>query len=68
MEEGAVMMVGLSPERVSQGLAVLARQGRGDERTLRQVADYAMPNVSAKVVRIVHSYVDYVRRTVWHAD
>jgi len=68
MEEGAVMLVGLSPERVAQGLAVLAGQQRGTERTLRPVADYSMPNVSEKVVRLVHSYTDYVRRTVWRRD
>jgi len=65
MEEAAVMMVGLESERVMQGLAILASQGRGPNRTLRQVADYSMPNVSDKVVRIVHSYTDYVNRVVW---
>ena len=65
MEEAAVMMVGLSAERVRQGLAVLATQPRGDERGLRLVGDYAMPNVSDKVVRIIHSYTDYVKRVVW---
>lgn len=65
MEEAAVMMVGLDVERVLQALAVLADQPRGDERLLRQVADYSMPNVSDKVVRILHSYTDYVNRVVW---
>jgi UDP-N-acetylglucosamine 2-epimerase len=65
MEEASVMMVGLSAERVLQALAVLDSQPRGGERMLRQVADYSMPNVSDKVVRIVHSYTDYVNRTVW---
>ncbi|MBS9761719.1 MULTISPECIES: non-hydrolyzing UDP-N-acetylglucosamine 2-epimerase [Pseudomonas] len=65
MEEGAVMMVGLEVERVLQGLNILDSQARGDERSLRLVADYSMPNVSSKVVRILHSYTDYVNRTVW---
>ena len=65
MEEAVVMMVGLEVERVRQGLAILATQPRGSNRTLRQVADYSMPNVSDKVVRIIHSYTDYVNRAVW---
>ncbi|KPF48696.1 UDP-N-acetylglucosamine 2-epimerase [beta proteobacterium AAP121] len=65
MEEAAVMMTGLEVERVLQGLSILASQPRGDTRSLRLVADYSMPNVSDKVLRIVHSYTDYVRRVVW---
>lgn len=65
MEEASVMMVGLELERVRQALAILATQPRGAERALRQVADYGMPNVSDKIVRIVHSYTDYVKRVVW---
>ncbi|MEY3639106.1 MAG: hypothetical protein RIR68_2239, partial [Pseudomonadota bacterium] len=52
-------------ERVRQGLDIVAQQDRGTERDKRLVADYSMPNVSAKVVRIVHSYTDYVNRVVW---
>jgi UDP-N-acetylglucosamine 2-epimerase (non-hydrolysing) len=65
MEEAAVMMVGLELGRVLQALIVLENQPRGEERLLRQVADYSMPNVAEKVVRIIISYTDYVKRTVW---
>lgn len=65
MEETAAMMVGLEVERVLQGVAILSSQSRGEERDLRLVADYSMPNVADKVLRIIHSYRDYVMRTVW---
>jgi len=65
MEEAAVMMVGLEWERVQQALSVLAEQPRGDTRLTKIVADYDVPNVSDKIVRIILSYTDYVRRTVW---
>ncbi len=65
MEEAAVMMVGLEVERVRQGLAILSAQARGTERSLSLVADYSTPNVSDKVIRILHSYTDYVNRVVW---
>jgi UDP-N-acetylglucosamine 2-epimerase (non-hydrolysing) len=65
MEEASVMMVGLNPERILQGLIQLESQNSGDERSFRIVADYSMPNVSDKVVRILISYVDYIKRVVW---
>ncbi|MBV1911774.1 MAG: UDP-N-acetylglucosamine 2-epimerase (non-hydrolyzing) [Kangiellaceae bacterium] len=65
MEEAAVIMVGLDEERILQSLNVIEGQGRGEQRTLRLVSDYSMPNVSDKVVRIIHSYTDYVNRVVW---
>jgi UDP-N-acetylglucosamine 2-epimerase len=65
MEEASVMMVGLNPERILQGLMQLELQKTGDERSFRKVEDYSMPNVSDKVVRIIISYVDYIKRTVW---
>jgi UDP-N-acetylglucosamine 2-epimerase len=65
MEEASVMMVGLNPERILQGLIQLELQKRGDERSFRKVEDYSMPNVSDKVVRILISYVDYIKRVVW---
>ncbi|MDM3866579.1 non-hydrolyzing UDP-N-acetylglucosamine 2-epimerase [Proteus faecis] len=64
-EEASVMMVGLECDRVLQALNILSSQPRGNERLLRPVADYSMPNVSDKVVRIIHSYTDYVKRVVW---
>ncbi|OWK73534.1 UDP-N-acetylglucosamine 2-epimerase (non-hydrolyzing) [Flavobacteriaceae bacterium JJC] len=65
MEEASVMMVGLSPERIMQGLTQLQQQKIGSERNYRRVSDYSMPNVSEKVVRIILSYTDYVNRVVW---
>jgi UDP-N-acetylglucosamine 2-epimerase (non-hydrolysing) len=65
MEEASVMMVGLNTKRIIQGLAILETQQRGELRTLRPVADYSMPNVSEKVVRIILSYTDYINRVVW---
>lgn len=65
MEEAAVMMVGLEPDRISQALDILKTQQRGMHRNLRLVADYGVPNVSEKVLRIIYSYTDYVRRVVW---
>jgi UDP-N-acetylglucosamine 2-epimerase (non-hydrolysing) len=65
MEEASVMMVGLEKERILQALVILESQKSGDERTLRPVADYSMPNVSDKVLRIILSYTDYIKRVVW---
>lgn len=65
MEEAAAMMVGLGSERVMQALDILADQPRGDERLIRLPGDYSTPNVSDKVVRLLHSYTDYVNRVVW---
>jgi len=68
MEEASVMMVGLNPERVLQGLIHLESQMRGVERSFRRVADYSMPNVSEKMVRILISYTDYIKRVVWSQE
>lgn len=65
MEEASVMMVGLNKERILQALNILTKQKRGENRTLREVYDYSMPNVSEKVVRIIHSYTDYINQKVW---
>lgn len=68
MEEASVMMVGLSPERILQGLTQVLQQKVGIERNFRPVSDYSMPNVSEKVVRIIISYTDYIRRIVWSEE
>lgn len=65
MEEASVMMVGMEIDRVRQGLNILNSQLRGSERNMRLVADYSIPNVSEKVLRIIHSYTSYVKRVVW---
>ncbi len=65
MEEASVMMTGLNPVRVRQGLGIVLQQPRGESRLLRPVADYQCPNVSEKVVRIILSYTDYINRNVW---
>ena len=66
MEESAAMLVGLNLERVLQGLSILEQQPIGEQRLLKIVGDYEPDNVSAKVLRILHSYTDFVNRTVWH--
>jgi UDP-N-acetylglucosamine 2-epimerase (non-hydrolysing) len=66
MEEGAVMMTALEWDRVAEALTILEEQGRDERRTLRIVEDYAVPNVSEKVVRVIQSYTEYVNRVVWH--
>jgi len=68
MEEASVMMVGLEIDRVMQALTILSEQTRHESRTLRIVSDYSMPNVSDKIVRIIHSYTDYVNRVVWRKE
>lgn len=65
MEEASVMLVGLSAERTIHALSILEKQPRGNERLLRRVADYSIPNVSEKMLRIILSYTDYVKRVVW---
>jgi UDP-N-acetylglucosamine 2-epimerase (non-hydrolysing) len=68
MEEASVMMVGLNPDRILQGLVQLQYQKTGEERNFRPVRDYSMPNVSDKVVRIILGYTDYIKRTVWSEE
>ena len=66
MEEAAVMMVGLEAARIMQALQILETQTSGEDRVLRLVGDYSMPNVSDKIIRIIISYTDYIKRNVWH--
>ena len=65
MEEAAVMLTGLRPERILQGLRQLQQHRLAYETSFREVDDYQMPNVADKVVRIIISYVDYIKRVVW---
>ena len=65
MEEASVMMVGLEIDRIQQGLMILEKQHRGKKRTLCLVEDYGVPSVREKIVRIIHSYIDYINRVVW---
>jgi UDP-N-acetyl-L-fucosamine synthase len=65
MEEASVMIFGLNPERIMQCLVQLSYQKTANERNFREVYDYSMPNVSDEVVKIILSYTDYIRRTVW---
>ena len=65
MEEAVVIMTGLEKERIMQSLSIIDKQPRGKQRFIRQVSDYSMPNVSEKILRIVHSYTDYVNRKIW---
>ena len=61
------MMVGLDIKRIMQALNVLEKQPSGEDRLLKRVEDYSVANVSEKVVRIIHSYTDYVNQQVWKA-
>jgi UDP-N-acetylglucosamine 2-epimerase (non-hydrolysing) len=65
MEEAAVILTGLKKERIMQALEIIHKQPRGNQRLIRQVYDYTSPNVSDKIVRLIHSYTDYVNRIVW---
>jgi UDP-N-acetylglucosamine 2-epimerase (non-hydrolysing) len=64
-EEAAVMMVGMDIDRVLQGLAILENQPRGEQRLLSEVQDYAVTNVSDKVLRIIQSYTNFVKQKTW---
>ena len=65
MEETSVMMVGLNHERILQGLSIIINQKRGKERTVFPVSDYNDVNISEKILRIIVSYTDYIKRKVW---
>lgn len=65
LEEASVMFVGLNLERIMQGLAILDHQQHEHVNNFRVVSDYTMPNVSSKIVRLIHSYTDYVKRVIW---
>jgi len=66
MEEAAVMMVGMDNKNIMSGLAILTSPNRGEETGTRMVADYDVPNVSEKILRIILSYTEYINRTVWY--
>jgi UDP-N-acetylglucosamine 2-epimerase (non-hydrolysing) len=68
VEEGAVIMTGLSPVRVLESIPVVTSQKRGEDRSLRLVGDYDAPNVSEKVLRIILGYTDYIKRRVWYIN
>ncbi len=65
MEEGSVMMVGFNFERIKQGIKILESQSRSNNRDLSEIMDYKADNVSKKILRIIHSYTDYINRKVW---
>ena len=65
MEEAVVIMTGLEKERIMQALSIIEKNQKGKQSLIRKVSDYSVPNVSEKIVRIIHSYTDYVNRTIW---
>ena len=65
MEEASVMMTGVSLERIIQAIDILSFQKRGSDRTLKLVQDYDINNVSEKILRIIHSYTDYIKKNIW---
>jgi UDP-N-acetylglucosamine 2-epimerase (non-hydrolysing) len=65
MEEGSVIMTGMNFERISQSIHLLEFESGFRQQQLKNVSDYQAHNVSEKVVRILHSYTDYVNRTIW---